>query len=206
VASFDALIGQAPLERLRAAIPAADAEPAAARKRRSIGWLELAAGIAVGLLIGGAAAWVGFAVSSRGERDDWRLAVVEYMELYTPDTFALANPDSAAEARQLQAVSARVGVDLTADKVAAPGLRYRTAINLAYDGAPLGEIAYTDAGGAPVLFCLIANGKPDTPARTAVSEGVSYVAWSRGGKGYMFVAHMPEPQVAELAQTLAARF
>src|SRR5208337_629518 len=40
---------------------------------------------------------------------DWRQAVVEYMELYTPDTFALANPDSAAEARQLQAVSARVG-------------------------------------------------------------------------------------------------
>ena len=78
--------------------PPADAEPPAPRKRRSIGWLELAAGIAVGLLLAGAAFWVGFGPGSRDEQDDWRQAVVEYMELYTPDTFALANPDSATEA------------------------------------------------------------------------------------------------------------
>ena len=206
VASFDALLGQAPLERLRAAIPAAEAEPPAPQKRGSFAWLELAAGIAVGLLLAGAASWVGFGVGSRGERDNWRQAVVEYMELYTPDTFALANPDSAAEARQLQAVSAQVGVDLAPEKVAVPGLRYRTALNLSYDGAPLAEIAYTDADGAPVLFCVIANGKPDAPARTVIRERLSYVTWSGGGRSYMFVARMPEQRVADLAQGLAARF
>jgi anti-sigma factor RsiW len=202
-ASFDALLAQAPLERLRDAIPTADVRPPAARKRGSTGWLALAAGITVGLLIAGAASWV---MGSHGEQDDWRQAVVEYMELYTPDTFALANPDSAAEARQLQAVSAKVGVDLTPDKVAVPGLRYRAAFNLSYDGAPLAEIAYTHAGGAPVLFCVIANGKPDAPPRAVAREGLSYVTWSRGGRSYMFVAHMPEQQVADLAQTLTARF
>ena len=94
----------------------------------------------------------------------------------------------------MQAVSAKVGVDLTPDKVAVPGLRYRTAFNFSYDGAPLAEIAYTEAGGAPVLFCVIANGKPDAPPRTVAREGLSYVTWSRGGKSYMFVAHMPEQQ------------
>ncbi len=202
VASFDALLGQAPLERLRAAIPAADAAPPAPRKRGSIAWLEFAAGIAFGLLLAGAAYWVG----SRDEQDDWRQAVVEYMELYTPDTFALANPDGAAETRQLQAVSARVGVDLTPEKLAVPGLRYRTALNLSYDGAPLGEIAYTDAAGAPVLFCVTANGSPDAPPQNSAREGLSYATWSRGGKSYMFVARMPERQVADLAQTLVARF
>ena len=72
---------------------------------------------------------------------------------------------------------------------------------------PLAEIAYTDAGGAPVLFCVIANGKPGRAAANVDSaKGLSYVAWSRGGQSYMFVARMPEHQVAELGQTLAARF
>ena len=71
---------------------------------------------------------------------------------------------------------------------------------------PLAEIAYTDAGGAPVLFCVFADDKPDAPPRTVAREGVSYVTWSREGKSYMFVAHMFEQQVADLAQTLSARF
>ena len=132
------------------------------------GIFELAAGLAIGLLIAAAASWV---MGSHGEQDDWRQAVVGYMELYTPDTFVLPNPDSAAEARQLQAVSAKIGVDITPDKVAVPGLRYRTAFNLSYDGAPLAGIAYTHAGGAPVLFCVIANGELDAPPRTIPREG-----------------------------------
>ena len=46
--------------------------------------------------------------------------MIEYMELYTPDTFALLSPDSAVQAKQLQAVSAKVGVDLKPDKVTDP--------------------------------------------------------------------------------------
>ena len=206
IASFDALLGQAPLERLRAALPPADAEPPAHPRRASIGWLGLAAGIAIGLLLAGAASWVGFGGGPREEHESWRQAVIEYMDLYTPDTFALANPDSAVQAKQLQAVSAKVGVDLTPEKVALPDLRYRVALNLAYDANALAEIAYTDAGGSPVLFCVIANGKPDAPPRAVRREGVSYVAWSRGGRSFMFVGRMAEERVAELGQTLAARF
>ena len=110
---------------------------------------------------------------ARPERETWRTAVIEYMDLYTPDTFALSNPDSAVQARQLQAVSAKVGVDLTPEKVAVAGLRYRTSLNFSYEGDALTKIAYTDAGGAPVLFCVIANGKPDAPPRTVMREGLS---------------------------------
>ncbi len=205
IASFDTLLGQAPVERLRAALPPADSEPPAHLKR-GVGWLELAAGVAIGLLLAAAASWVGFGGASRIEHETWRQAVIEYMELYTPDTFALANPDSAVQARQLQAVSARVGVDLTPDKVALPDLRYRTAFNLSYDANRLGEIVYTDAGGSPILFCVIANGKPDAPPRTISRQGVSYVAWSRGGRSFMFVGRMPEQRVAALGLTLATRF
>jgi anti-sigma factor RsiW len=203
--SFDALLAQAPLSRLRAAIPAADVDLPPRAKRTAFGWLELAAGIAIGLLLAGAASWIEFR-GFRPERETWRSAVMEYMELYTPDTFTPLTPDSAAQAKQLQAVSAKVGVDLTPDKVAVPGLRYRTALNFSYDGAPLAEIAYTDAAGSPVLFCVIANGEPDASPRTVTREGVSYVTWSRGGRSYMFVGRMPEQQLADLAHPIVTRF
>jgi anti-sigma factor RsiW len=206
VASFDALLARAPLARLRAAIPTADDELPPHPKRASIGWLELAAGIVIGLLLAGAASWVGFGGFLGPPRETWRTAVIEYMDLYTPDTFALWNPDSSVQARQLQAVSAKVGVELTPEKVAVAGLRYRTAFNFSYDGDALAEIAYTDAGGAPVLFCVIANGKPDAPPRTVAREGLSYVTWSHGGRSYMFVGRMPEQRIAELALPLTTRF
>ena len=206
VASFDALLDEAPLARLRAGLPAAVADFPPHPKRASIGWLELAVGIAIGLVLAGAASWIGFGAGSRPERETWRMAVIEYMELYTPDTFALWNPDSALQARQLQAVSAKVGVELTPDKIAVAGLRYRTALNFSFEGDPLAEIAYTDAGGAPVLFCVIANGKPDAPPRMVAHEGLSYVTWTRGGRSYMFVGRMPEQRVAELALPLTAQF
>ena len=201
--ALDALLAAAPVERLRAFIPAEVEAPRPAPRRRPVGWLELAAGLVIGLVIAGAAAWI---ATGSGERDDWRQAIVQYMELYTPDTFALADPDRTAAAGQLRAVGDRVGVALDPDKVSVSGLRYRTAFNLSYDGAPLGEIAYTDKSGAPVLFCVIADGKPDAAARAVARDGLSFVTWTRGGKSYMLLARMPKDEVAELAQPLTARF
>jgi anti-sigma factor RsiW len=206
VASFDSLLERAPLTRLRAALPPLEAGIGRAPGRPSFAWRQFAAGIAIGLVIAGLTAWIGLGFGLRGERDDWRTAVIEYMQLYTLDTFALANPDSAIAAKQLQAVSPKVGVDFTPDNIAVPGLRYRIALNLAYRGAPLAEIAYTDAKGEPVLFCVTANGESATPARTVLQGKLAYATWSRDGRGYMVVGRMPGEQVADLAQTLEKRF
>ena len=126
VASFDALLGQAPLARLRAAIPAADAEPPLPVRSgpRSAGSNSLP-GSSSAFCLRAPRHGSDSEAGGRPERESWRQAVIEYMDLYTPDTFALANPDSAVQAKQLQAVSAKVGVDLTPDKVALPDLRYR---------------------------------------------------------------------------------
>ena len=205
-ASFDALLGEAPLERLRAAIPAADAAPPAPRKRGSIAWLEFAAGIAFGFLVAGAAFWLGFGPGSRDEQDDWRQAVVEYMELYTPDTFALSIRTPRRRRWSLRASAARSGSRSRPRTLPSTACVFESAFNLAYDGSPLAEVAYTDASGEPALFCVIANGNPDAPPRNVAREGLSYATWSRGGKSYMFVARMPERKVADLAQTLVGRF
>jgi hypothetical protein len=55
-----------------------------------------------------------------------------------------------------------VGANLTPEGVALPGLRFTVAFMLAYEGSPLGAIAYVDPSGAPVLLWWRAISRPKT--------------------------------------------
>ncbi len=203
-AAFDALIERAPLARLLAAIPPEAAARPAARRRGAIAFRELAAGFVVGLLAAGAAAWLAFGLPG-GDDDDGRSAVVAYMDLYTNETFAFPAPDAETQGRELAAVGARVGVALTPQAVAAPGLEFKVAFILGYDGAPLGEIAYVDPTGEPVLLCVLAKAAPDAPIRVERRDGYSLANWARAGRNYLVIGRLPEPRISELARTLEAR-
>ena len=205
VSAFDFLLEQAPLARLRAALPPLDKPSPSAPPGPAPSWRRLAAALVVGLVLGAVAAAIGFGFSGK-EESDWRSVVVEYMRLYTRDTFAPLNPDPATAAALLKGVGDTVGVALTPENTAVRDLRFRVAFNLGYEGTPLGEVAYTDAKGDPAAFCVIADGAKTSPLRTETRDGFSYAAWAKDGKSYMLVGRMPEAQVAELAQPLAARF
>ncbi len=204
-ASLDALIDKAPLARLRAALPRQDARRASRWPLGGIALRELAAGIVIGLLATGAAAWVALSSLPLEGREDWRAAVVEYMDLYTNDTFAFDDIDPSIQAKKLSAIGDKVGTALTPDRVAIPGLHFKTAQMLSYDGAPLGELAYVDGQGAPVLFCIIANGEVDAPTRSERRGDYSLTSWTRAGHGYLVIGRLPEQQIADLARTLEER-
>ena len=203
---LDALIENAPLARLRAALPPEGVSRPARWLFSGVAVRDLAAGFVVGLLAAGAAAWVALSSAPLEEREDWRAAVVEYMELYSNETFALPNPDRAFQARKLSVVAERVGAALTPESVLLPGLRFESADLLFYDGAPLGELAYVDAQGSPVLFCVIAKGGAETPNRSERRGDLALSSWSHGGRGYLVIARLSEERVGELVQTLKARF
>jgi len=205
-AAFDALLERAPLERLRDAIPPETVVRGAPRRFAGLAIRELAAGFVLGLLAAGVAGWLAFGLPLSGEDDDWRAAVVDYMKVYTNDTFALVSPDRPVEAFELGAVAKKVGADLTPEKVALPGLDFKVAFNLSYDEAPLGEIASVDSTGTPVLFCVIANKEADAPLRSEKRDQFSLASWSRNGLSYLVIGRMPEQRVAEFAQTLVTRF
>jgi anti-sigma factor RsiW len=207
--AFDALLERAPVARLRQAIP----PETQLQPRGPRGWFggisfrDLAAGLVIGFLAAGALAWFTLGHLPRSEEEsDWRGAVVDYTKLYTNETFALVQVDGQTEALELGAVGKRVGVNLTPDNVALPGVSFKVAFILAFGGAPLGEIAYVDPTGEPVLFCITANSEQDAPPRTEKRDAFSLTSWSRGGRGYLVIARKPEQQVAELARTLEARF
>ena len=204
-AALQTLLEHAPVARLRAAIPPESAASRGARPPAGLAWRQLAAGFVIGLLAAAAAAWLAFGLP-RGDQGDWRTAVLAYMRLYTDETFAFPSPDRQTQAAQLSAVGRRVGAALTPETVTLPGLEFKVAFILSYEGSPLGEIAYTDSTGAPVLFCIIANGGEGTPAGSERRDAFSLASWSRPGHGYLVIGGLPEQRIADLGRTLEARF
>ena len=204
-ASFDELLGQAPLARLRAALPAN--EPLRQPSRRFAGFAlrDLAAGFVIGVLVAGAATWAASMFGLFGGQEDWRSAVVEYTNLYTKETFDQSNPDAALQGKKLSAVRAKVGGNLTPENVALPGLRFATAFMLSYRGTPLGVIAYVDPSGAPVLLCILASRAPDAPIRSERRGDLALASWSDDGRSYLVVGRMPEERAFSLAQVLEPR-
>ena len=86
-----------------------------------------------------------------------------------------------------------------------PLIAMAVAFMLAYDGAPLGVIAYVDPSGAPVALCIIANDAPDAPMRSERRGDLSLAWWSRGGRSRLVIARIPEERAVALAQTLEKR-
>jgi anti-sigma factor RsiW len=204
-AAFDALLQQAPVARLRAALPSGRPVFEPARRSARIAWRELAAGVAIGLLAAGALAWAAASFDLFEDRDDWRAAVVQYTNLYTNETFSPLNPDASLQAIELKALGEKVGANLTPENIALPGLRFTVAFMLAYDGLPLGVIAYVEPSGAPVLLCILANHAPDAPIRSERREDLSLAWWSRSGRSHLVIGHVSEERAVALAQTIEKR-
>jgi anti-sigma factor RsiW len=201
--SFDLLLGDAPLARLRAALPPEDA--AARVQPRRFAFRNLAAAFVIGALAAGAAIWAASTFGLFDRRDDWRTAIAEYTHLYTDETFAPFKPDAAMQATELSAVGAKVGANLTPENLTLPGLRFTTAFMLSYEGAPLGVIAYVDPSGEPVLLCILVDQAPDAPTRSERRGDLSLAWWARGGRSRLVIGRIPEERAVALAQTLEKR-
>ena len=98
-----------------------------------------------------------------------------------------------------------MGANLTPETVALPGLRFTTAFMLAYEGSPLGVIAYVDPSGAPVLFCIHASRAPDAPLRSERRGDLALAWWARGGRGHLVIGRISEDRAVALAQMLEKR-
>jgi anti-sigma factor RsiW len=203
--ALDALLQKAPLPQLRACLPPENARRAPSWRFTGIGLRALAAGIAACVLAAGAGALIALSLAPGEGNKDWRGAVEEYTNLYTNETFSPLHPDGPLEAVELSAVGARVGANLTLEGVALRGLRFTVAFMLGYKGSPLAAIAYVDAEGSPVMFCIIANQTPDAPIRWERREDLSLAYWSRGGRGYLVIGPIPEGRAVAFAETLEKR-
>jgi len=202
--AFDWLLEEAPLSRLRTTLqrerPGLKAWPPLAL----VPFRAMTFAVALCIVAAGVGAWLAL-ISTTSSNEDWRSAVADYTNLYTNETFSRLHPDASLEAIELDAVGQSVGAKLTPEIVALPDLRFTVAFMLSFKGSPLGAIAYVDAQGSPLMFCIIANHGPDAPLWSERRGDLALASWSRGGRGYLVVGRLPEERALELAQGLEKR-
>ena len=214
--AFRLLLDEAPIERLQAFLAVLDKKEQGDASFRMLSAFRgsrfavvaaiilFCAGIVVGRY---GPSWstspLEIAAPASDQHEDWRQAVVEYMSLYTPDTFA-AEP--ASQSDELAALGAKIGLSLTPERVALSRLQFKGAQIFSYDGAPLGQLGYLDSATGPVLFCIIRNSEPDAVMKSEKREGFAVASWAHEGRGYMLIGRLPVNQIAELADSLERRF
>jgi anti-sigma factor RsiW len=219
VADYDSLLAEAPVTRLRAALPPLDGDPlsrlraALPRERHRaeasshfarLPFRAIAVAVALCVVAAGVGAWLAPTLAAP-VKEDWRSAVADYTNLYTNETFSPLRPDVSLEALELGAVGQRVGAKLTPESVALPALRFTVAFMLSFKGSPLGAIAYVGPEGSPVMFCIIANHGPDAPLSSERRGDLALASWSRAGRGYLVIGRIPEERAVEFAQSLEKR-
>ncbi|NEJ22516.1 anti-sigma factor [Rhizobium leguminosarum] len=208
--AFTPLLSEAPrlkLETMLAAIPAQPgarpaSTPAFASRRRFLGALaaSLVAGIAIDRAVIGIGIGQGF--SAKDENSEWRAVVADYISLYTPETLAGPVPGREDQAAQLASLDEKLGLSLSPEAVSLPGIDFKRALLLQYDGKALAQVAYLDPETGPMALCIVKSDKrpkaPDLESR----KGMNVVYWSNGTHAFMLIGHAAVGRMTAIADRL----
>jgi len=196
---FDAAALRAGFDVLLTAAPAAPAmappKPAAWRRPAMAAAIALVC-LATGAMLGD--------VVREDPLDDWRGYAAAYHRLYVEDT--LSGPvDVASAEAALERVTTQLGAPITPDALAVDGLTFRRAQMLGFEGAPLVQIAFTTADGAPVALCVIARpGATPQPISGTRIMDMAAARWANDGYEFLLIGGDDGRLIAAAADAFAA--
>ena len=205
--AFEPLLENAPTSNLEAILAKLPSPIAAEPKARGWSRRSLVAA-AVALVVAGVAVdrtYLRFEHSSEeSDGSEWRDVVAEYLTLYTADTLADVASDADMQAQQLRTVGDRLGLKLPAAAIALPGVSFKRAQLLQYDGKPLGQIAYLDPMHGPLALCIVPSTRGANAPQVEKRYGMNVVYWSDQAHGYVLVGHNPIDELSTLADRVRA--
>jgi anti-sigma factor RsiW len=144
-------------------------------------------------------------MSKTGLSSNWRDAVAQYHALYGTATTAGLNPQTDEISQQLALVSRALGVSLAGVDSTVPGLSFKRAQVLDFEGAPLIQIVFETADKVPVAFCLKRSRDAARPASFDPQHGLALASWIRNGIDELVVARLPQEQILDLARQFERR-
>ena len=209
--AFAPLLAAAPRQKLETMLAASPAQqsarsastPAFANRRRFLG--ALAASLIAGIAIDRAVLGIGKGISAKDENTEWRAVVADYISLYTPETLAGPAPERDVQAAQLAGLDEKLGLSLSPEAVSLPGIDFKRALLLQYDGKPLAQIAYLDPETGPMALCIVRSDAgpkaPDLESR----KGMNVVYWSNGTHAFMLIGHAAADRMAAIADGVRGR-
>ncbi|TAV97362.1 anti-sigma factor [Rhizobium ruizarguesonis] len=206
--AFAPLLAEAPrakLQTMLAAIPVqqsarSDPTPTFASRRRFLGALaaSLVAGIAVDRAVIAIGIRKGF--SAKDENSEWRAVVADYISLYTAETLAGPVPGREDQAAQLGPLDEKLGLSLSPEAVSLPGIDFKRALLLQYDGKALAQVAYLDPETGPMALCIVRSDAgpkaPDLESR----KGMNVVYWSNATHAFMLIGYAAADRMMAIAK------
>ncbi|MGR9433830.1 anti-sigma factor family protein [Rhizobium leguminosarum] len=209
--AFAPLLSEAPREKLEtmlAAIPvqqsaSSDPTPAFGSRRRFLG--ALAASLVAGIAIDRAVIGIGRSFSAKDENSEWRAVVADYISLYTPETLAGPVPERDVQAAQLGSLDEKLGLSLSPEAVSLPGIDFKRALMLQYDGKPLAQIAYLDPETGPMALCIVKSDAGSKAPDLESHKGLNVIYWSNETHAFMLIGRIPADRMKELGEDVRRR-
>ncbi|WP_298256100.1 hypothetical protein [uncultured Litoreibacter sp.] len=115
----------------------------------------------------------------------WHDYVAAYQALYVQDTLAVVEQTEAETQAQLMRVASTLGRDLNG-ATAVPGLDYKRAQLLGFNGKALVQMAYLSETGAPMALCIIRSATSNALTQMQL-EGMEAASWSDGEYAYLLI-------------------
>jgi anti-sigma factor RsiW len=198
-AAFDAVTAAAPVDRLRARLNAQPTRPSP--PQRVPRWAAIAAALIAGVALGYG---VGASNLVRASKD-WHGAVADYQALYTRATLAAIADDRARQQPEVADVAEKLGLKVALEALQLPGLDFKRAQLLAFQGRPIAQFAYLDSHGNPVAFCVTSTDKGDSALKPETFGALHAVSWSKNGFGFIVIGAVQPETVQGAAELLAKR-
>lgn len=216
--AFDALLDDAPKQRLNDmlvgllnATDPAQSRPLGRGKRKAT-----AAAAAVMLFVAGLAAghWgptlaerlTQIVASSDQSDEDWRREVAEYLSFETSDTLSSIPDDPLFRQRSLVNIGDKIGVPLSSETVAIPGLAFKRAQLFDYDDKLMAHMTYLEPEHGPVVLCIVTKGGHEQAPQTEQHGAFNAVYWTKRGRNFMLIGKVPPPRldgmVAQITEQL----
>jgi anti-sigma factor RsiW len=139
------------------------------------------------------------------EGEEWRAVVAEYIALYTPDTLSAPAGDRAAQVAQLDLVGSKIGLSLSPEAIALPGVDFRHALLLEYDDEPLAQLAYLDPEDGPMALCIVKSNRGTAAPDMERRRGMNVVYWSTSDHAFMLIGRASADRIKVIADSVRAR-
>ncbi|MBY3596249.1 anti-sigma factor family protein [Rhizobium bangladeshense] len=208
--AFAPLLSEAPrqkLEAMLAAIPAREGAKTgfapAVTRRRFLG--ALAASLVAGIAIDRAAIGIGRRLFPKDENSEWRAVVADYISLYTAETLAGPVPGRQDQAAQLASLDEKLDLSLSPEAVALPGIDFKRALLLQYDGKALAQIAYLDPETGPMALCIVRSDTGPKAPDLENRKGMNVVYWSNATHAFMLIGHAAADRMTAIADAVRGR-
>ncbi|MGO7972802.1 anti-sigma factor [Rhizobium ruizarguesonis] len=209
--AFAPLLSEAPREKLETMLAAIPAQPSArpastpafASRRRFLG--ALAASLVAGIAIDRAVIGIGRGFSAKDENSEWRAVVADYISLYTPETLVGPVPAREDQAAQLGPLDEKLGLSLSPEAVSLPGIDFKRALMLQYDGKPLAQIAYLDPETGPMALCIVKSDAGSKAPDLESRKGLNVIYWSNETHAFMLIGRIPVDRMKELGEDVRGR-